>query len=111
MRVNLASGAWVCMSCGVKGGDVLSHHMQSHGLEFIDAAKALGAWVDDGRPDRPQRPTALSPRAALEVLMFEALLVATAAGNLARGLVLTDQDRQRLTQAAQRIGTIAGDFT
>jgi hypothetical protein len=24
MRVNVATGAWVCMSCGEKGGDVLA---------------------------------------------------------------------------------------
>ncbi|HMP11178.1 CHC2 zinc finger domain-containing protein [Hydrogenophaga sp.] len=110
MRVNVKTGGWVCMSCGAKGGDVLSYHMQAHGLEFIDAAKALGAWSDDGRPPPRQKPTPLPPRAALEVLNFEAVLVVTAAGNLAQGRVLTDQDRQRLIQAAQRIGTIAEGF-
>ena len=27
MRINTASGGWCCMSCGVKGGDVLAYHM------------------------------------------------------------------------------------
>ena len=39
MRVNTVTGAWVCMACGVKGGDVLSYLMLSNGMEFIDAAK------------------------------------------------------------------------
>jgi DNA primase len=44
MRVFAATGAFRCMVCGVKGGDVLAFHMLRHGLRFIDAAKALGAW-------------------------------------------------------------------
>ncbi len=50
MRINVASGWWRCMNCDEHGGDVLAYHMQAHGLEFIEAAKALGAWVDDGKP-------------------------------------------------------------
>lgn len=44
LRVLVATGAFRCMVCGVKGGDVLAFHMQRHGLRFIEAAKALGAW-------------------------------------------------------------------
>ena len=44
LRVRLATGAFRCMTCGAKGGDVLAFHMQRHGLRFIDAAKVLGAW-------------------------------------------------------------------
>ena len=43
-RVLFDTGAVRCMVCGVHGGDVLAFHMQRHGLRFIDAAKALGAW-------------------------------------------------------------------
>jgi len=110
MRINTATGAWVCMACCVKGGDVLAHHMQLHGLEFMDAAKALGAWIEDGKPRPMQKPTALQPRAALEVLGFEANLVAVAAGNLAHGLAMSDADRARLLVCAGRISRIAGDF-
>lgn len=106
MRVNVASGAWVCMSCGVKGGDVLAFHMQCHGLEFVDACKALGAWVEDGKPSR-STPLPFSARSALEVLKFETLLVALAACSLARGVELTAADRERLLQSASRIGFIA----
>lgn len=111
MRVNTSSGAWVCMAgCGVRGGDVLAYHIASHGLDFVEAAKALEAWVEDGKPQAPRRAKTLSPRAALEVLGFESTIVAVAAGNLARGLVLHDTDRARLLTCASRINRIVGDF-
>ncbi len=44
LRVHLDSGGFKCMSCGIKGGDILSFHMQRYGLGFIAAAKQLGAW-------------------------------------------------------------------
>ncbi len=106
MRVNMASGAWACMNCGAKGGDVLAYHMQTHGEEFVDAAKALGCWVEDGKPQRPQKPAPLPPRAALQVIAFEAMLAAIAAGNIARGVALTDVDLSRLMTAANRIGRL-----
>lgn len=111
MRINTTSGAWVCMAgCGARGGDVLAYHMAHHGMEFVEAAKALGAWVEDGRPQVQRKPTALSPRAALEVLGFESTLVAVTAGNVANGMALTDTDRQRLMVCAGRINRIVGDF-
>jgi hypothetical protein len=110
MRINVASGAWVCMSCSAKGGDVLSYHMQAHGLEFIYAAKALGCWVDDGKPQRPHKPAPLPPRAALQVIAFEATLVAVGAGNVARGVTLTDADRLRLFTAAGRINRLVESY-
>ena len=111
MRVNTSTGAWVCMSCGVKGGDVLAYEIAATGADFVDAAKAVGAWVDDGKPQRPQKPTALPPRAALEVMAFECNLVAIAAGNIAKGVILSDADRARVMAAAGRINRITGDFT
>lgn len=110
MRINTASGAFVCMACGVKGGDVLAYHMQAHGLEFVDAAKALGAWVDDGRPQTPQKPAPLPPRAALEVLSAEANLVAVAAANIAYGVSLSADDLSRILTAAGRITKISEVF-
>ena len=44
LRVNLLTGAYKCMACGARGGDVLAFHMAAHGLDFVSAAKALGAW-------------------------------------------------------------------
>ena len=111
MRVNTQSGGWCCMSCGESGGDVLAYSMKLNGLEFVEAAKQLGAWVDDGKPQRPQKPTALPPRAALEVMAFECFLVAVIAGNLAKGVILSEADRARLMVAVGRINCIARDFT
>lgn len=111
MRVNVASGSWVCMSCGQKGGDVLAYEIAVTGADFVTAAKAIGAWVDDGRPHTPQKPTPLSPRAALSVMAFESTLTAIAAGNIAQGVVLTDSDRARLILAVKRINLIAEVFS
>jgi len=103
MRVNLESGAWVCMSCGQKGGDVLAFEMQSTGADFVEACKSIGAWADDGRTPAPAKPTPLPPRAALEALSFEAELVVIAAGNLAHGVQLTPTDTARILEAGKRI--------
>jgi hypothetical protein len=106
LRINTASGAWVCMSCGAKGGDVLAYHMQAHGLEFVEAAKSLGCWVDDGSQQAPTKPAPLPPRAALQVVGFEATLAAVAAANVARGVALSDVDLARLLTAANRIARL-----
>lgn len=45
LRVNLVRGAYRCMVCGARGGDVLAFHMHKHGLTFIAACKDLGAWI------------------------------------------------------------------
>ena len=106
MRVNIPTGKWVCMACGEKGGDVLAYEMKSTGAEFVDAAKAIGAWVDDGKPQTQQKPTPLPPRAALAALAFEATLTAVAAGNIAYGVNLSDLDRARVLKAAHRINLL-----
>jgi hypothetical protein len=110
MRVNVISGAWVCMSCGEKGGDVLAYELKEGGREFVAAARALGCWVDDGRAYVPPKPTPLSPRQALSVMAFESTLAAVAAGNVAHGLTLTDADRARLMVAANRINRLVEAF-
>jgi len=107
MRINVASGGWCCMSCDAKGGDVLSYEMQLHGTDFIDAAKQLGAWIDDDKEAPRQTPAPLPPRAALSVLAFESTLAAVAAGNVAHGVVLSDVDLARLLVAVNRINRIA----
>lgn len=106
MRINLHSGGWVCMACGAKGGDVLAYHMLAYGMEFIEAAKELGAWVDDGRP-APINPAPFTPQQALRVLRVEVNLIAIAAGNVAHGVSLSEKDRARLMQAAGRLLQIA----
>lgn len=110
LRVNLDSGAFVCMAgCGARGGDVLAYHMAHAGLDFITAAKELGAWVEDGN-QAPARPTPLPARDALAVLAVESNVVAVAAANVAHGVTLTQVDLQRLMLAAGRIARIAEVF-
>jgi len=111
MRINTDSGAFACMAgCGARGGDVLAYHMAQHGLAFVEAAKALGAWIDDGRPATLHKPTPLSPRQALEVLAVEANLVAIAAANVAHGVVLSRVDLSRVLTASGRITRLVEVF-
>ena len=44
LRVNAETGAYRCMVCNAKGGDVLAFHRARHGLSFQQAARDLGAW-------------------------------------------------------------------
>jgi len=44
LSVNLATGGFRCFSCGAKGGDVIDFVMQRDGVDFVTAAKSLGAW-------------------------------------------------------------------
>ena len=110
MRVNVKTGAFRCMNCGESGGDVLSYVMKKHGLEFVAAAKSIGAWVHDGKPQQQVKPTTLSPRAALQVLNREATITAVAAGNLAKGMKLSEIDFKRLFVCAHRIGRISEEY-
>lgn len=45
LRVNVETGAFRCMACGARGGDVLDFHRARHGLSFKQAARDLGAWT------------------------------------------------------------------
>ena len=71
MRINTTSGAWRCMSCNAKGGDVLAYHMAANCLDFVSAAKDLGAWQDDGKPSRDYRPKPIPAGQAISLLAFE----------------------------------------
>jgi hypothetical protein len=110
MRIHVERGAFICMACGAKGGDILAFHQAAHGLDFVEAAKSLGAWQEDDKPHAPRRPTPVSPALAINVLQFEANLAAIAACNVGNGVQLTDQDKARLLQAAGRINHIAGPY-
>ncbi|HMN20576.1 MAG TPA: hypothetical protein PKA16_04195 [Ottowia sp.] len=106
MRVNLETGGWVCMAgCGARGGDVLAYEMASAGRDFATAAKALGAWIEDGKP-APIRPTPISARDALGLLADEADLIALAGARVGRGAALNDEDRARVLTAAGRVRRI-----
>lgn len=111
LRINVKSGAFCCKGCGeLSGGDILSYHMQTRGLEFVEACKSLGAWRSDGIPERQRKPTPLSARSALDVLRFEATVVAVAAGNIGNGIALSERDKRRLLKASGRIIRIAELF-
>lgn len=45
LRVNVETGAFRCMACGAKGGDVLAYHRARYGLSFMQAVRDLGAWA------------------------------------------------------------------
>jgi hypothetical protein len=98
------------MNCGESGGDVLAYEIKAYGKEFVQAAKDLGCWVDDGRPKPKYKPTTLSPRLALSVMAFESTLVAIAAGNVAYGVKLSELDRARLIVATNRINRLVEEF-
>ena len=110
MRINTDSGAFACMACGASGGDVLAYEIQATGAEFIDAAKALGCWVDDGQPAVQHKPTPLSPRAALQAIAFEVTLVAIEASRIASGIVPSEADKARVLAASNRITRIMEVF-
>ena len=110
MRVNTASGAWVCMSCGVKGGDVLAYEMQATGTEFVQAAQELGAWVDDGKPPPTTKPAALPPRAALAALAHETSVIYIEFCRMTKGITPTPDDIARMGQAAGTIQMITRDY-
>lgn len=40
-KVNLENGAYICFSCGAKGGDIIAFLMQKHNLSFSEAIRRL----------------------------------------------------------------------
>src|SRR5262249_14053142 len=46
LRINLNTGGFYCLACGAKGGDVIDFVMKRYGLDFVAAAKYVGAWDD-----------------------------------------------------------------
>lgn len=112
MRINVESGGWICMSCGTKGGDVLAYQMQQHGQDFVTAAKALGAYVDDGKAyqwqDRPRR---FSARDALDVVGVELLICVVVIADARKGITPNDNDWHRFLEAAGLVEAIAREAT
>jgi phage/plasmid primase-like uncharacterized protein len=60
LSVNVETGCWFCFACGAKGGDMLALHRQIHGLGFVDAARELGAWVEQSAQAEGKSPGATS---------------------------------------------------
>jgi hypothetical protein len=109
MRINLKSGGFVCMSCLEKGGDVLAYHQLANTLEFMDAAKALNVWSDDGNTST-YKPLPVSARSTLELLSFEVQIVALMAADLSKGIAIAEVDKDRLFLAANRINNVAEEL-
>lgn len=109
MRINTETGAFVCMAgCGARGGDVLAYHMASHGLPFVEAAKALGAYRDDGKPHTgTARPTPIPARDLLHSVAVELTVCAVALSDAQCGK-FNDDDYDRYRDAAARVIYIAG---
>jgi hypothetical protein len=101
MRVNTESGGWVCMSCHISGGDVISYVMQRYGADFITAAKTVGAWIEDGRP-APTKARSFSASDAMSVLSEDLHLCAVVVSDVRRGVTPTDADWQTFLRASAR---------
>ncbi|MBT9505508.1 CHC2 zinc finger domain-containing protein [Rhodoferax sp.] len=104
MRVNSDSGAFVCMAgCGAKGGDVLAYHMASNGVGFVEAAKALGAYRDDGKPHQGSaKPSPVPARALLEVAALELTICTMVLADAMNGFI-NDGDFDRFREATGRV--------
>lgn len=111
LRVNVKSGGWCCMNCMVKGGDVLAYAMQRHGLEFAEAARTLGAYVDDDRPHQGQdKPTTLSARAAMELAALDLQIALLVMSDVRAGQVPNDVDWQSFIGCTSRVAALAQEF-
>ena len=121
-------GRWraICPSCGERNPNTLSVGEGANGAVLLRCfksecgvetiAQALGLEITDLFPPRPAEPgdgakrtgrrRLLSAHQALGLLADEANIVATAAANLAHGLDLSDQDRDRLLTASARVTTL-----
>jgi hypothetical protein len=111
MRINVHSGGWRCMNCGEKGGDVLAYTARLHGLEFVEAARKLGAYIDDGKPHRgPTKPTLLGARDAMEVMAAEIGIAVIVIGDIKRGIVPSEADWDSFLQAASNVEALVREF-
>ncbi len=112
LRVNTQSGGWVCMACTAHGGDVLAYRMISRDENFVQAATALGAWHgnEKGRSQHMIRPRPISANDAIQILSFEAMVIAFAVLNVTHRDLTSSSDRARLILAAQRISHISEIF-
>ncbi|MGY4828191.1 CHC2 zinc finger domain-containing protein [Sphaerotilaceae bacterium SBD11-9] len=107
LRVNIETGGFKCMSCGQHGGDVLAFQMRLHGLDFVSAARALGAYRDDGGPHRGRtKATPLPARDLLNMARSEALVVFVIAAAIYDARAITERDYTRLREAVSKLETI-----
>lgn len=110
LRVNVESGGWCCMSCMEKGGDVLSYTMKRHGLDFVDAARRLGAYREGGIANRaPAAPGRLTLRDAFELASREMLVAFVVMADIRAGRIPSDADWIRFVQCCARVEALAED--
>ena len=111
MRVKVTTGGWVCMACGAHGGDVLAYHMQRHGLGFVEAARALGAYADDGKPHRgATQAETLPARDAMQLAAHELRIAFVVISDVRAGVIPNDGDWQRFIDALRHVETLAGEY-
>jgi hypothetical protein len=92
LRVNVRTGGWVCMNCMAKG-DMLAYHMQRHDLDFIAAARQLGAYVEDGKPHRGQaKPKTLPATEAMQLIVHCWLVQVNVIAGIRAGVIPSDVD-------------------
>ena len=44
LRIHIETGAFCCLGCGQRGGDIIAFHVARYGLSFAEACKELGCW-------------------------------------------------------------------
>jgi CHC2 zinc finger len=111
LRVNTQSGGWCCMNCDAKGGDALAYAMQRYGLEFVQAARMLGAYVEDGRPHRgPARATTLTARESMELAAQEILIALLVISGIRAGVTPNQGDWDRFVSSARRLEMLASEY-
>jgi hypothetical protein len=108
MRINTSNGAFICMAgCGARGGNVLDYHMAAHGMNFKDAAKALGALEDDGQPFTGRyRSSRISAHDLLRVVQIELYVCALVLSDAVHNK-MKEADLQRFIDAASFIIYVA----
>lgn len=109
MRVNVETGGWCCMSCGASGGDAVAYLMARTGGDFVNCAKALGAWRGgpDDRAARPRLPGGLSAHDALSVIAADMGLLFVVAADVAAGKTISEFDIHEFARATGRMQAIA----
>ena len=105
-NINTDSGAFHCWGCGAKGGDLISFHQALHGGDFVETVKALGAWVEDGKPFHRTKPKDIGASDALDLLGHEIQIAAIAITDHVKGKPTTEEDAARLRVASGRINSI-----
>lgn len=99
------------MACGTKGGDALAYAMERHGLGFVEAARALGAYIDDDKPHRgPIKKPTLSARDAMQLVAFELTVAFVVLADARSGVLSSDSDWKRFLRSANRIIAMAKDY-